>query len=152
MEFYYQEIIFILVCEYIHAYIDMAAKTKLVVSTKDFSSPDTSAVDRLDAIYQLADYCIDLLQQNEEHHGEVREYTRYMLYLSLSYLAFCSHFTFSLSQALEWFSTLMVEHTELFWSLFTFDLDAALDVQPPDTWDSFSLFQLLNDYFNKERK
>ncbi len=55
-------------------------------------------------------------------------------------------------QALEWFSTLMVEHTELFWSLFTFDLDAALDVQPPDTWDSFSLFQLLNDYFNKERE
>jgi hypothetical protein len=47
---------------------------------------------------------------------------------------------------------LMVEHTELFWSLFTFDLDAALDVQPPDTWDSFSLFQLLNDYFNKERE
>lgn len=46
----------------------------------------------------------------------------------------------------------MVEHTELFWSLFTVDLDAALDVQPPDTWDSFSLFQLLNDYFNKERK
>lgn len=46
----------------------------------------------------------------------------------------------------------MVEHTELFWSLFTVDLDAALDVQPQDTWDSFSLFQLLNDYFNKERK
>ena len=56
------------------------------------------------------------------------------------------------SQALEWFSTLMVEHTELFWSLFTVDVDAALDVQPPDTWDSFSLFQLLNDYFNKERE
>ena len=55
-------------------------------------------------------------------------------------------------QALEWFSTLMVEHTELFWSLFTVDVDAALDVQPPDTWDSFSLFQLLNDYFNKERE
>lgn len=46
----------------------------------------------------------------------------------------------------------MVEHTELFWSLFTVDVDAALDVQPPDTWDSFSLFQLLNDYFNKERE
>ena len=44
----------------------------------------------------------------------------------------------------------MVEHTELFWSLFTVDLDAALDVQDPDTWDSFSLFQLLNDYFIKE--
>ena len=46
----------------------------------------------------------------------------------------------------------MVEHTELFWSLFTVDVDAALDVQPPDTWDSFSLFQLLNDYFNKDRE
>ena len=30
-------------------------------------------MDRLDVVYQLADYCIDLLQQNEEHHGEVRK-------------------------------------------------------------------------------
>ncbi|XP_028398067.1 calcium-dependent secretion activator 1-like isoform X2 [Dendronephthya gigantea] len=97
-------------------------KVSKFLKIEDFSSPDTNPVDRLDAMYQLADHCIDLLQQNEEHHGE----------------------------ALEWFSTLMVEHTELFWSLFTVDLDAALDVQHPDTWDSFSLFQLLNDYFNKE--
>lgn len=39
----------------------------------------------------------------------------------------------------------MVEHAETFLSLFAVDMDAALEVQPPDTWDSFPLFQLLND-------
>ena len=65
----------------------MTAKTKLVLSTKDFSSPETKAVDRLDAIYQLADYCIDLLQQNEEHHGEVSACA-----LHVEYLQYCHVF------------------------------------------------------------
>lgn len=39
----------------------------------------------------------------------------------------------------------MVEHAETFLSLFAVDMDAALEVQPPDTWDSFPLFQLIND-------
>jgi len=40
----------------------------------------------------------------------------------------------------------MVEHSEIFWSLFAVDMDAVLELQPPDTWDSFPLFQNLNDY------
>jgi len=49
-------------------------------------------------------------------------------------------------QAFAWFSDLMVEHAEIFWSLFAVDMDAVLEMQPPDTWDSFPLFQMLNDY------
>lgn len=40
----------------------------------------------------------------------------------------------------------MVDHTEVFWSLFAVDMDALIEMQPPDTWDSFPLFMLLNDY------
>ena len=44
----------------------------------------------------------------------------------------------------------LVEHQEIFWSLFTVDLDAILAVQPPDTWESFQLYQLLNDYLSND--
>jgi hypothetical protein len=47
-------------------------------------------------------------------------------------------------QAFAWYSDLMVEHTEIFWSLFAVHIDVVLDLQPPDTWDSFPLFQNLN--------
>lgn len=44
----------------------------------------------------------------------------------------------------------MVEHAETFLSLFAVDMDAALEVQPPDSWDSFPLFQLLNDFLRTD--
>lgn len=47
-------------------------------------------------------------------------------------------------------SDLLIEHQEIFWSLFTVDLDAILAVQPPDTWESFQLYQLLNDYLSSD--
>jgi len=53
-------------------------------------------------------------------------------------------------QAFAWFSDLLVEHAEIFWSLFAVDMDAALEAQPPDTWDSFPLFQMLNDYLRTD--
>lgn len=46
------------------------------------------------------------------------------------------------SQAFAWFSDLLVEHAEIFWSLFAVDMDAVLEDQPADTWDSFPLFQV----------
>ncbi|KTG44311.1 hypothetical protein cypCar_00029240, partial [Cyprinus carpio] len=49
-------------------------------------------------------------------------------------------------EAFAWWSDLMVEHAETFLSLYAVDMDAALEVQPPDSWDSFPLFQLLNDF------
>uniref|UniRef100_A0A8C6VI49 Calcium-dependent secretion activator 1 n=1 Tax=Naja naja TaxID=35670 RepID=A0A8C6VI49_NAJNA len=74
---------------------------------------------KLEDTIRLAELVIEVLQQNEEHHAE----------------------------AFAWWSDLMVEHAETFLSLFAVDMDAALEVQPPDTWDSFPLFQLLNDSF-----
>ncbi|XP_027556365.1 calcium-dependent secretion activator 1 isoform X18 [Neopelma chrysocephalum] len=72
---------------------------------------------KLEDTIRLAELVIEVLQQNEEHHAE----------------------------AFAWWSDLMVEHAETFLSLFAVDMDSALEVQPPDTWDSFPLFQLIND-------
>uniref|UniRef100_A0A7M5XHN5 Uncharacterized protein n=1 Tax=Clytia hemisphaerica TaxID=252671 RepID=A0A7M5XHN5_9CNID len=83
---------------------------------------DTSPKEKLEIILQLAELCIELIQQNEEHHAE----------------------------ALAWYNELMMEHTEIFWSLFAVDMDDSLDVQPRDTWDSFALFQMLNNYLRME--
>ena len=55
-------------------------------------------------------------------------------------------------QALAWYNELMMEHTEIFWSLFAVDMDDALEVQLNDTWDSFLLFQMLNNYLRMECK
>lgn len=55
-------------------------------------------------------------------------------------------------QAFAWWSDLMMEHAETFLSLYAVDMDAALEVQPPDSWDSFPLFQLLNDYLRIDCK
>lgn len=54
------------------------------------------------------------------------------------------------TQAFAWFSDLLVEHAEIFWSLFAVDMDRVLSEQPPDTWDSFPLFQILNDYLRTD--
>ncbi|XP_025054819.1 calcium-dependent secretion activator 1 isoform X4 [Alligator sinensis] len=77
---------------------------------------------KLEDTIRLAELVIEVLQQNEEHHAE----------------------------AFAWWSDLMVEHAETFLSLFAVDMDAALEVQPPDTWDSFPLFQLLNDFLRSD--
>ncbi|CAG06944.1 unnamed protein product [Tetraodon nigroviridis] len=48
--------------------------------------------------------------------------------------------------AFAWWTDLMVEHAENFLSLYAIDMDAALEIQSPESWDSFPLFQLLNDF------
>jgi len=40
----------------------------------------------------------------------------------------------------------MVDHGETFWALFGVDLSAVLEQQSPDTWDTFPIFQMLNNY------
>lgn len=45
-----------------------------------------------------------------------------------------------------------MEHAEIFWALFGVDMDRVLAEQPPDTWDSFPLFQILNDYLRTDGK
>lgn len=49
-------------------------------------------------------------------------------------------------QAFTWFADVLQEHNEMFWSLFAVDMDACLEIQPADCWNSFSLFSLLNGY------
>ncbi|XP_076760402.1 calcium-dependent secretion activator 1 isoform X3 [Xylocopa sonorina] len=77
---------------------------------------------KLEDLIHLAEMCVDLLQQNGEHY----------------------------SKAFAWFSDLMVEHAEIFWSLFAVDMDKVLAEQPPDTWDSFPLFKIMNDYLRED--
>ncbi|XP_067934270.1 calcium-dependent secretion activator 1-like isoform X2 [Watersipora subatra] len=79
--------------------------------------------ERLEEMTHLAGLCIEVLQQNEEHHAE----------------------------AFTWFDDVLIEHNEMFWSLFAVDMDACLEAQPPDSWDSFSLFSLLNGYLLTEK-
>ncbi len=54
-------------------------------------------------------------------------------------------------QAFSWWPEAMGEHAETFLSLYTVDMDAALAVQPQDSWDSFPLFQLLNNFLRTDR-
>ncbi|XP_036356657.1 calcium-dependent secretion activator 1 isoform X5 [Octopus sinensis] len=99
---------------------------------------EVSPKKRLEDVIHLAELCIEVLQQNEEHHAELRDKSK------------LSPWESNYTSAFAWFSDLLVEHTELFWSLFAVDMDAALEMQAPDTWDSFPLFQLLNDYLRND--
>ncbi|XP_016406840.1 calcium-dependent secretion activator 1 isoform X7 [Sinocyclocheilus rhinocerous] len=86
---------------------------------------------KLEDTLRLSELVIEVLQQNEEHHAEA---TRPSTGGQAG------------KEAFAWWSDLMVEHAETFLSLYAVDMDAALEVQPPDSWDSFPLFQLLNDF------
>ncbi|XP_032146225.1 calcium-dependent secretion activator 1 isoform X5 [Sapajus apella] len=92
---------------------------------------------KLEDTIRLAELVIEVLQQNEEHHAEIYSKGEKLHFLKGK-------------EAFAWWSDLMVEHAETFLSLFAVDMDAALEVQPPDTWDSFPLFQLLNDFLRTD--
>uniref|UniRef100_A0A8C6Q273 Ca2+-dependent activator protein for secretion b n=1 Tax=Nothobranchius furzeri TaxID=105023 RepID=A0A8C6Q273_NOTFU len=77
---------------------------------------------RLEETIRLAELVIEVLQQNQEHHAE----------------------------AFAWWTDLMVEHAENFLALYAIDMDAALEIQSPESWDSFPLFQLLNDFLRTD--
>ncbi|CAM4732306.1 unnamed protein product [Leuciscus chuanchicus] len=110
--------------------------TILEKSQKDQKDPENvgrlvTPAKKLEDTLRLAELVIEVLQQNEEHHAEA---TR------------TSTGGQAGKEAFAWWSDLMVEHAETFLSLYAVDMDAALEVQPPDSWDSFPLFQLLNDF------
>ncbi|XP_047664148.1 calcium-dependent secretion activator 1 isoform X10 [Tachysurus fulvidraco] len=110
--------------------------TILEKSQKDQKDPENvgrlvTPAKKLEDTLRLAELVIEVLQQNEEHHAEV---------------SFTLNQEQSGKEAFAWWSDLMVEHAETFLSLYAVDMDAALEVQPPDSWDSFPLFQLLNDH------
>nr|XP_058934088.1 calcium-dependent secretion activator 1 isoform X10 [Kogia breviceps] len=101
------------------------AKIEGTLDKETEAASEASPAKKLEDTIRLAELVIEVLQQNEEHHAEGKE-------------------------AFAWWSDLMVEHAETFLSLFAVDMDAALEVQPPDTWDSFPLFQLLNDFLRTD--
>ncbi|CAH1121033.1 unnamed protein product [Ceutorhynchus assimilis] len=143
---------------------------------------------KLDDLIHLAELCVDLLQQNEEHYAEqLRKAdkplasqsaqnaqaagsgqpagsapaqgspgtpSRLAKQHSNSVSRYCMppHATYTPPDptAFAWFSDLLVEHAEIFWSLFAVDMDRVLAEQPADTWDSFPLFQILNDYLRAD--
>uniref|UniRef100_A0A452IDC4 Uncharacterized protein n=1 Tax=Gopherus agassizii TaxID=38772 RepID=A0A452IDC4_9SAUR len=80
---------------------------------------------KLEEVLHLAELCIEVLQQNEEHHAETQE-------------------------AFAWWPDLLAEHAEKFWSLFSVDMDSALEAQPQDSWETFPLFQLLNNFLRND--
>uniref|UniRef100_A0A7N8XVI7 Calcium dependent secretion activator 2 n=1 Tax=Mastacembelus armatus TaxID=205130 RepID=A0A7N8XVI7_9TELE len=84
----------------------------------EFAAPEK----RLEDVMRLGELCIEVLQQNDEHHSE----------------------------AFSWWPELMADHAETFLSLYRTDMDAALQVQPVDSWDSFPLFQLLNNFLRTD--
>lgn len=59
-------------------------------------------------------------------------------------------FFFWCFQAFSWWPELMTEHAETFLSLYRADMDAALQAQPADSWNSFPLFQLLNNFLRSD--
>nr|XP_057947551.1 calcium-dependent secretion activator 1 isoform X9 [Doryrhamphus excisus] len=77
---------------------------------------------KLEETIRMAELVIEVLQQNQEHHAE----------------------------AFAWWTDLMVEHAENFLALYAIDMDAALEIQSPESWDSFPLFQLLNDFLRTD--
>ncbi|TPP63931.1 Calcium-dependent secretion activator [Fasciola gigantica] len=78
--------------------------------------------ERMQQMIHLAELCIEVLKQNEEHHAE----------------------------SFAWFSDLFVAHAENFWSLFQMDLFDLMDHLPDWRWEVFDLFQLLNDYLSND--
>ena len=49
------------------------------------SGEDVSPETKLNGIMHLAELCIDLLHQNEEHHAEVRRANKNALFLTAKY-------------------------------------------------------------------
>uniref|UniRef100_A0A3P8UGM3 Calcium dependent secretion activator n=1 Tax=Cynoglossus semilaevis TaxID=244447 RepID=A0A3P8UGM3_CYNSE len=81
---------------------------------------------KLEETIRLAELVIEVLQQNQEHHAEQGK------------------------EAFAWWTDLMVEHAENFLAFYAVDMDAALEIQSPESWDSFPLFQLLNDFLRSD--
>ncbi|XP_011193955.1 calcium-dependent secretion activator isoform X3 [Zeugodacus cucurbitae] len=164
------------------------------------------AAKKLEDLIHLAELCVDLLQQNEEHYAELRKHDKKNKEKKegqstkeetgeaptlgvgaqgtsgqgasaamgsgsndsdagkpesgapgadgATAFRYCmpTHavYTSPVPTAFAWFSDLLVEHAEIFWSLFAVDMDRVLTEQSPDTWDSFPLFQILNDYLRAD--
>nr|XP_057947273.1 calcium-dependent secretion activator 1 isoform X3 [Doryrhamphus excisus] len=113
------------------------AKIEVEKGQKDQKDPENvgrlvTPAKKLEETIRMAELVIEVLQQNQEHHAEAAV-------------------TSSADQsAFAWWTDLMVEHAENFLALYAIDMDAALEIQSPESWDSFPLFQLLNDFLRTD--
>uniref|UniRef100_A0A8C6SWC6 Calcium dependent secretion activator 2 n=1 Tax=Neogobius melanostomus TaxID=47308 RepID=A0A8C6SWC6_9GOBI len=96
--------------------------TQLIDYAQIKVDPQAAPEKRLEDMMRLGELCIEVLQQNDEHHSE----------------------------AFLWWPELMAEHSEAFLSLYRADMDSALQVQPIDSWNCFPLFQLHNNYLRTD--
>ncbi|KAL7832889.1 hypothetical protein SRHO_G00299070 [Serrasalmus rhombeus] len=113
------------------------ARVEVEKSLKDQRDPENVAnlatpAKKLEHVIRLAELVIEVLQQNQDHHAEAAVTST------------------GDQSAFAWWSDLMVEHAEHFLSLYGVDMDAALEIQSPESWDSFPLFQLLNDFLRAD--
>ncbi|XP_034442200.1 calcium-dependent secretion activator 1 isoform X6 [Hippoglossus hippoglossus] len=116
------------------------AKIEVEKGQKDQKDPENvgrlvTPAKKLEETIRLAELVIEVLQQNQEHHAEA---------------AVTSSGDQSGKEAFAWWTDLMVEHAENFLALYAIDMDAALEIQSPESWDSFPLFQLLNDFLRAD--
>uniref|UniRef100_A0A1A8PWB5 Ca2+-dependent activator protein for secretion b n=2 Tax=Nothobranchius TaxID=28779 RepID=A0A1A8PWB5_9TELE len=116
------------------------AKIEVEKGQKDQKDPENvgrlvTPAKKLEETIRLAELVIEVLQQNQEHHAEA---------------AVTSSADQSGKEAFAWWTDLMVEHAENFLALYAVDMDAALEIQSPESWDSFPLFQLLNDFLRTD--
>ncbi|CAF0842404.1 unnamed protein product [Adineta steineri] len=100
------------------AYINYTRVSDQAKIEETVYNSDDSPRKKIDDLIHLAELCIELLQQDAEHYQE----------------------------AFQQYNDLLIEHEEIFWSLFVVDMEHVIDQQPIESWDSFPLFQLLNDY------
>ncbi|XP_077600880.1 calcium-dependent secretion activator 2-like [Stigmatopora nigra] len=109
----------------VQRYLEKAAGinySQLIEYANIKAEPEVDPEKRLEDGIRLAELVIEVLQQNDEHHAEA----------------------FSL------WPELMCEHAESFLSLYRVDMDSSLEVQPVDSWSSFPLFQLLNEFLSSD--
>ncbi|CAF0840085.1 unnamed protein product [Rotaria sordida] len=100
------------------AKIEGERETQQQTDNETVYNSDDSPRKKVEDLIHLAELCIELLQQDSEHYRE----------------------------AFQQYNDLLIEHEEIFWSLFAVDMEHVIDQQPIESWDSFPLFQLLNDY------
>ncbi|XP_035008705.2 calcium-dependent secretion activator 1 isoform X1 [Hippoglossus stenolepis] len=117
------------------------AKIEVEKGQKDQKDPENvgrlvTPAKKLEETIRLAELVIEVLQQNQEHHAEAAVTS--------------SGDQSQGKEAFAWWTDLMVEHAENFLALYAIDMDAALEIQSPESWDSFPLFQLLNDFLRAD--
>lgn len=92
-------------------------------------------------------FCVSYLFVKLRH---VIKYFQLAQYLCMFLKSNVFLYVFILLQAFAWWPDLLAEHAEKFWALFTVDMDTVLEAQPQDSWDSFPLFQLLNNFLRND--